>query len=413
MCVRVSVRGFVSALWSECCTNMLSLMNPGLQGKAISLSVQGMAGRGVSLEFNSAARCCQAALSLATAGQQSEEELDMGAQEEEELGGCSAVLDDEVLSSRFSFLLTTGILLAWERCLCSCLSDGPADGKKHGVPGILYVCTGGLIFLPDRYCKCSGEAALRSWATVLPQAQCRGVQQTLGGLNVTGSWLGRRPDPLSPTGWTKSDLRPGPGMRESRATAVALHFHAGLSKDFEALSHAAYGCLLEACEGLRAEQHHLSKESEADRARGKVWAKSFAQHTGHQLRKDKDVRAAILGEGEEGEWLALAFGRVDAFSLSLSLSLTHTHSHTRTQAFRSRRSRVSRLARLARAALSTSANARSAPTPSAAAFSLSVSLAADGSYATWACPGPYVTGYSHPPMAMAADTFGSDACFRP
>ena len=37
-------------------------------GCIVSLSVQGMAGRGISFEFNSAEQCCQAALSLATAG---------------------------------------------------------------------------------------------------------------------------------------------------------------------------------------------------------------------------------------------------------------------------------------------------------------------------------------------------------
>ena len=96
-----------------------------------------------------------------------------------------------------------------------------------------------------------------------------------------------------------------------------------------------------------------------------------------------------------------------------ALSLSHTHTHTRTQAFPSRRSRVSRLARLARAALSTSANARFAPMPSAAAFSLSVSLAADGSYATWACPGPYVTGHSHPPMLWPLTHLAATRVFDP
>ena len=107
----------------------------------------------------------------------------------------------------------------------------------------------------------------------------------------------------------------------------------------------------------------------------------------------------------------LAETRTKARARALSLSLTHTH--TRTQAFPSRRSRVSRLARLARAALSTSANARSAPTPSAAAFSLSFSLAADGSYATWACPGPYVTGHSHPPMLWPLTHLAATRVFDP
>ena len=134
----------------------------------------------------------------------------------------------------------------------------------------------------------------------------------------------------------------------------------------------------------------------------------YATHTHTHTQTHTHAPNHVLAETR-----TKARARALSLSLSLSLSHTHTHSHTRTQAFRSRRSRVSRLARLARAALSTFANARSAPMPSAAAFSLSVSLAADGSYAAWACPGPYVTGYSHPPMAMAADTFGSDACFRP
>ncbi len=187
------------------------------EGCAVSLAVHGMACRGVSFEFNSAAHCCQAALSLATAGQMSEEELDAGTETDLDLeGGCSAVLDEVVLSSRFNFALSDGCrLLAWERCTCqpavhsvaapathaASVSDirsqlvqlepGLKEAQAHTsanagnneaanarpVAGILYVCEGGLIFLPDRYCKCSGQKSLRAVATILPKPKCQGVRQ--------------------------------------------------------------------------------------------------------------------------------------------------------------------------------------------------------------------------------------------
>jgi hypothetical protein len=307
------------------------------EGCAVSLAVQGMAGRGVSFEFNSASHCCQAALSLAAAGQMSEEELDAGTEEDlDREGGCSAVLDEVVLSSRFNFALIDGCrLLAWERCTCqpaapphgaaapsphidsvgdisglgAQLEPGVKTALAHAsanagnteaantrpVAGILYVCEGGLIFLPDRYCKCSSQKSLRAVATILPKPKCHAVRQVLGGLQVRGCWLGRRPCAQTRTGWAGGDLRAG-----TRDTlAFTLCFKVGLSKDFEALSHAAHA-LLDGNDAVLLDPQQRHKGSEAERARGKVWAKTYAQHSGHQLRSDSALRAAILGAPDGG-----------------------------------------------------------------------------------------------------------------
>ena len=304
-----------------------SILNCTTEGCTVSLAVQGMAGRGVSFEFNSSAQCCQAALSLATAGQMSEEELDMGTEEDARLeGGCSAVLDEVVLSSRFNFALTNGCrLLAWERCACipgaHCSPASSHDvantpdthtqqtahrTRECAVTGILYVCEGGLIFLPDRYCKCSGEASLRAVATFLPKQKCHGVRQILGGVEVRGCWRGRHPCAQSVSGWAGGDT--GKPRAATRHDAVSpLCFHLGLSKDFEALSHAAHA-LLKGNEMTLLEEQQKHKGNEAQRARAKVWAKTYAQHTGHQLRTDPAVRAAILGSPDGGDGGALPAG---------------------------------------------------------------------------------------------------------
>ena len=259
------------------------------EGCAVSLAIQGMAGRGISFEFDSAAQCCKAALSLATAGQMSEEELDAGTEEDADLGGCSAVLDEVVLCSRFSFALSDGCrLLAWERCTClpvahsspapsHCAANAPDINDVHepghkGAPaaersetvvtdsnhitavrpvgGILYVCEGGLIFLPDRYCKCSGESTLRAVSTILPKPECQAVRQILGGVQVQGCWLGRRPCAHARTGWAAPDARMVQRPEMYELAPVTLCFLVGLSKDFEALSHAAHA-LLEVCMPVR------------------------------------------------------------------------------------------------------------------------------------------------------------------
>jgi len=316
------------------CIPTRSILACTTDGCMVSLSVQGMAGRGISFEFNSAEQCCQAALSLATAGQQSEEELDSATEEDIALeGGCSAVLDEVVLGSRFGFALGSGCrLLAWERCLCFATVDrqlsahgiaepdpGSHDTQRNSdcaeaqggagadaagsdgharaaVPGILYVCDSGVVFLPDRFCKCSGEVSLRAVATILPKPKCHSVRQVLGGVEVSGSWLGRHPAPETSAGWA-----PGTARAVPRDNSVfSLCFRLGLSKDFEALSHAAYG-LLEGNEATFLEQQHRqNKGSEAERARGKVWARTYAHHSGHQLRSDPAVRAAILGSLDGG-----------------------------------------------------------------------------------------------------------------
>ena len=307
------------------------------EGCAVSLAVQGMAGRGVSFEFNSSAQCCQATLSLATAGQMSEEELDAGTEEDSELeGGCSAVLDEVVMSSRFSFALGSGCrLLAWERCKClpvahsrlpqlhsasrtqhppeealrtkstqgSTPSDTGSNKTSTSVAGVLYVCEGGLIFLPDHFCKCSGEASLRAVATMLPKAMCLGVRQILGGVEVRGSWFGRQPCAQADGGWEPGSAHARSGTLGCDGADFALCFYVGLSKDFEALSHATYGLLqgadamlLDPHQQLKGnEAHQPLKGKEADRARGKVWAKTYASQTSHQLRSDPAVRAALLG----------------------------------------------------------------------------------------------------------------------
>jgi hypothetical protein len=299
------------------------------EGCAVSLAVQGMAGRGVSFEFNSAAQCCEVALSLATAGQQSEEELDTLAEEDVGLeGGCSAVLDEVVLNRRFSFVLKDCRLMAWERCACipvahsspgslqaadsTCstgaevgIDSSSARATEDRVPGILYVCEGGLIFLPDRYCKCSSEASLRRVATILAKAKCHSVRQILGGLQVRGAWIGRRPNTGAQSGWAFGDGRAC--QREGDHDQV-LGFELGLSKDFEALSHAAYGLMQDTASVERSELRDAGyKGNEAERARGKVWAKTYANLTGHQIRADPGVRCAILG-GDDGTGSALPAG---------------------------------------------------------------------------------------------------------
>ena len=187
------------------------------EGSVLSLGVQGMAGRGIAFEYNSPQDCFEAAGALAQAGlmdddvlSEPEEQDDIGME-----GIACAVLDEVVLASRFSFAFEgSGCnLVAWERC--HRVDDAAGQAPARRSPGIMYVCEGGLIFLPDRHCKGGSRNSLTAAASIFERGDVERVNLLFGGLQVVG-------------------------LRAGARRASTTRFQIGLARDWEALAHAVH-----------------------------------------------------------------------------------------------------------------------------------------------------------------------------